>query len=81
MKAVAAAYLMYNMDEVSIVRNFDFRDGRKELCSVREQWEILVVSFQGGFFGTLGRNREERDYFLKKSNKAENVIFQYTYSK
>lgn len=70
---------MYNMDEVTIVRNFDFRDGTKELRSVREQWEILVVSFQSGFFGTLGRNREERDYFLKKSNKAENVIFQYTY--
>lgn len=67
------------MDELIIVRNFDFRDGRKVLCSVREQWQILVVFFQGGFFGTLDRNREERDYFLKRSNKAENIIFQYTY--
>lgn len=66
------------MDELIIVRNFDFRGGRKELCSVREQWEILVVSFQGGFVGTLDWNREERDYFLKRSNKAENIIFQYT---
>lgn len=47
------------MNEVTIVRNFDFRDGKKELCSVREQWEILVVSFQGGFFGTLGTKGTE----------------------
>lgn len=68
-------------DEGTFVRNFNFRGGRKELCSVIEQWEILVVSFWGGFFGALDRNREERDYFLKKSNKAENFIFQYTYLK
>lgn len=43
---------MYNISEVTIVINFNFRDGRRKLCSVREQWEILVVSFQGRFFGT-----------------------------
>lgn len=70
---------MYNVGEITIVRNFDFRDGRKALCSVGEQGEISAVSFQDGFFCSLDRNREERAYFLRKSNKAENFIFQYTY--
>lgn len=28
------------------------------------------MGFWGGFCGILGRSREVRDYFLKKSNKA-----------
>lgn len=35
------------MDAVTIVRNFDFRDERKELCSVREELGDFSCFFSG----------------------------------